>query len=90
MFSLTFIFAPGESHYVGPIVDGALGALQSAPFNFVEDMPHDAWRTFLPTAIDLYVKNTTIVTNEGIVFWYRRNLGSAFFKSFLMVPHVYP
>lgn len=71
-------------------MDDALGALQSAPFNFVKDMPHDAWRAFLPTAIDLYVKNTTVVSEEGIVFWYRPNLGSACSKSLFMVPLITP
>lgn len=63
----------GESHYIGPIRENALGALASAPFNYVENMPHDSWRTFLPYVIDMYVNNATSFTQEGIVFWYRPN-----------------
>ncbi|KAK3296406.1 glycosyl hydrolase family 71-domain-containing protein, partial [Chaetomium fimeti] len=67
----------GESHYIGPIRNDALGALSSAPFDFVTGMPHDSWRAFLPFSIDMYVKNTTEITKEGITFWYRPNPASA-------------
>ncbi|KAK3317119.1 glycosyl hydrolase family 71-domain-containing protein [Cercophora scortea] len=63
----------GESHYIGPVRQNALGALRSAPLNYVQDMPHDAWRTFLPYSISMYVQNMTYSTKEGIVFWYRPN-----------------
>ncbi|KAK3683003.1 glycosyl hydrolase family 71-domain-containing protein [Podospora appendiculata] len=63
----------GESHYIGPIRPNALGALKSAPLNYVQDMPHDAWRIFLPYSISMYVQNMTYFTKEGIVFWYQLN-----------------
>lgn len=46
----------GESHYIGPIVDDALGALTvgEAPFDYVSDYPHDGWRRLLPFYIDMY------------------------------------
>ncbi|KAK4170815.1 family 71 putative glycoside hydrolase [Triangularia setosa] len=72
-----FSLSLGESHYIGPIRNNALAAMRSAPFNFVNNMPHDAWRTFLPTAIDLYTKKTATVTKEGVVYWYRPNPRSA-------------
>ncbi|KAG7150578.1 Mutanase like protein [Verticillium longisporum] len=64
----------GECHHVGPIVDKALGALNRgrAPFDFVSGLPHDAWRKTLPLSIDMYVKNTTTITEEGVTFWYRK------------------
>ncbi|KAL2125844.1 hypothetical protein VTI74DRAFT_2520 [Chaetomium olivicolor] len=34
----------GESHYIGPIRNNALGAMRSAPFDYVSNMPHDGWR----------------------------------------------
>ncbi|KAK3945229.1 glycoside hydrolase [Diplogelasinospora grovesii] len=52
----------GESHYIGPIRENALSALASAPFNYVENMPHDSWRTFLPYVINMYVNNATSFT----------------------------
>ncbi|KAM0324575.1 hypothetical protein ACHAQA_007960 [Verticillium albo-atrum] len=69
----------GECHHVGPIVNKALGALGRgrAPFDFVSDMPHDAWRKTLPHAIDMYIRNTTTITEEGVTFWYRKQPAAA-------------
>jgi len=63
----------GESHYIGPIRDGALGAFTSgrAPFNYARDVPHDAWRAFLPHVIDLYKSGRPTITREGVTAWYR-------------------
>lgn len=63
----------GESHYIGPIRSNALGAMTTgqAPFDYVTDMPHDGWRETLPFAIDMYVKNTTTITEEKVIYWYR-------------------
>ncbi|KAI9154906.1 Glucan endo-1,3-alpha-glucosidase agn1 [Paramyrothecium foliicola] len=69
----------GESHHIGPIVNKALGALDRgrAPFDFVSDMPHDAWRKTLPFSIDMYVRNATTITEEGVTFWYRKQPAAA-------------
>ena len=47
----------GESHYIGPIIDKALGALTygEAPFDYVTGYPHDGWRSLLPFYIDMYM-----------------------------------
>ena len=59
----------GESHYIGPLHDNEYAALGDdrgkAPFNYVENMPHDGWRQFLPYIIDTYKNNISTVT-EGI------------------------
>ncbi|KAJ5632142.1 hypothetical protein N7490_008481 [Penicillium lividum] len=63
----------GESHYIGPLYDKALAPMYvgEAPFNYVDNMPHDGWRLFLPFVIDMYKYNTTTVTEEGLVTWFR-------------------
>ncbi|RAK84826.1 hypothetical protein BO79DRAFT_274168 [Aspergillus costaricaensis CBS 115574] len=63
----------GESHYIGPIYEKALSPMHigEAPFNYVENMPHDGWRLFLPFVIDMYKQNVTTVTQEGLVTWFR-------------------
>lgn len=48
----------GESHYIGPLRPLEFHAFNrtngKSPFNYVEDMPHDGWREFLPYTIDMY------------------------------------
>lgn len=48
-----------------------------APFNFVDNMPHDGWRQQLPYVIDMYVQNITYFLKESVSFWYRPNPASA-------------
>ncbi|KAL6872703.1 hypothetical protein J3F83DRAFT_580668 [Trichoderma novae-zelandiae] len=69
----------GESHYIGPIYDFALGAMRTgrAPFDYVTGYPHDGWRLVLPYVIDMYKLGTATVTQEGVVGWYRRNPAGA-------------
>jgi hypothetical protein len=69
----------GESHYIGPIIDKALGAMTKgrAPIDYVSNMPHDGWRLTLPQSIDLYVRNTTTITQEGVSVWYRTQPAAA-------------
>lgn len=64
----------GESHYIGPIKDKALGAMTigRAPYDYVSNMPHDGFRAILPYQADMYVKNTTTITQEKLVYWYRK------------------
>ncbi|CAG8900572.1 unnamed protein product [Penicillium egyptiacum] len=64
----------GESHYIGPLNDKAYVAfgIGKAPYNYVLDMPHDAWRLQLPYAIDLYKSGKPSITEESLVIWYRR------------------
>jgi hypothetical protein len=65
----------GESHYIGPLQDSAYVAFDvgKAPFNYVQDMPHDGWRTFLPFLIDTYKHNISSISTEGVVAWFRIN-----------------
>ncbi|GFF43033.1 mutanase Pc12g07500 [Aspergillus lentulus] len=64
----------GESHYIGPLNDKAYVAFGTgkAPYNYVIDMPHDAWRLQLPYAIDLYKSGKPSIKEESVVMWYRR------------------
>ncbi|PYI21842.1 hypothetical protein BO99DRAFT_316686, partial [Aspergillus violaceofuscus CBS 115571] len=63
----------GESHYIGPVYEKSMAAFDigRAPFNYVENMPHDGWRALLPFVIDMYKSNTTVIVNEGLVTWFR-------------------
>ncbi|KAE8132052.1 glycosyl hydrolase family 71-domain-containing protein [Aspergillus pseudotamarii] len=65
----------GESHYIGPLNEKAYVAFLTgrAPYNYVQDMPHDGWRTQLPYLIDLYKTGTSSMTKENLVIWYRTN-----------------
>ncbi|KAJ5605270.1 carbohydrate-binding module family 24 protein [Penicillium lagena] len=63
----------GESHYIGPLRPDAMAAFDigKAPFNYAANMPHDAWRLFLPYYIDTYKNNISEIQQEGLVSWYR-------------------
>ncbi|KAJ5767255.1 uncharacterized protein N7511_004871 [Penicillium nucicola] len=73
----------GESHYIGPIpssdsslADSIYTAFDTgqAPYNYVENMPHDGWRAFLPWLIDTYKNNVSNIEQEGVQTWYRLNI----------------
>ncbi|EAW20625.1 uncharacterized protein NFIA_030580 [Aspergillus fischeri NRRL 181] len=65
----------GESHYIGPIRENALAALDigKAPYNYVSGYPHDAWRDMLPFLIDLYKTGSASMDNDIATFWYSPN-----------------
>jgi hypothetical protein len=69
----------GEAHYIGPLHPNGIpdGAQE-----YVNNMPHDSWRTLLPYYIDAYKSGNTInpfadpsntEQAETITYWYRRN-----------------
>ncbi|KAK8069465.1 carbohydrate-binding module family 24 protein [Apiospora phragmitis] len=65
----------GESHYIGPLYPALYGVFGpnagNAPYNYVEDMPHDGWRAFLPYIIQKYKMGSAPADKEGLVTWYR-------------------
>jgi hypothetical protein len=65
----------GESHYIGPIHENAMAAFDigKAPYNYVLDYPHDAWRDLLPFLIDLYKTGSASMGGDIATFWYRPN-----------------
>jgi hypothetical protein len=69
----------GESHYIGPLNENEYVAftIGDAPYNYVENMPHDGWRELLPFLIDTYKFGTAEVTTEKLVVWYRTSQASA-------------
>ncbi|KAL4938729.1 hypothetical protein BDV06DRAFT_225700 [Aspergillus oleicola] len=71
----------GESHYIGPVRDNATGVIaEGAPFDYVDDMPHDGWRGVLPFLIEKYKKgvNSEVeVQEENLSAWYRLSPASA-------------
>ncbi|KAB8261806.1 glycosyl hydrolase family 71-domain-containing protein [Aspergillus pseudonomiae] len=69
----------GESHYIGPLRDYAMEAFDigRAPYNYVEDMPHDGWRLFLPFLIDTYKYGKATINKEGLTVWHRPQPASA-------------
>lgn len=44
-----------------------------APFDYVSNMPHDGFREILPFAADLYKHNSTTISQEKLVYWYRQS-----------------
>ncbi|KAL4947908.1 glycosyl hydrolase family 71-domain-containing protein [Aspergillus filifer] len=70
----------GESHYIGPLYEDAYEApmtIGKAPINYVQGMPHDGWRKFLPWVVDYYKNGISTITQEGLVGWYRTSPGRA-------------
>ncbi|KAK4187536.1 mutanase [Podospora australis] len=69
----------GESHYIAPLDNTQWGLFEpgngNAPFNYVDAMPHDGWRTHLPFLIDTYKNLNPTVGQESVVVWYRKSLG---------------
>ncbi|WQF84017.1 Putative glycoside hydrolase family 71 [Colletotrichum destructivum] len=62
----------GESHYIGPVREHAMGAFEvgKAPYNY-GTLPHDGWRDILPFVIDMYKKNSSTIDYERAVVWYK-------------------
>ncbi|KAK0370192.1 alpha-glucanase [Colletotrichum limetticola] len=62
----------GESHYIGPVREHAMGAFEigKAPFNY-GTLPHDGWRDILPFVIDMYKHNVSSIDYERAVAWYK-------------------
>ncbi|KAK2017155.1 hypothetical protein LZ32DRAFT_635435 [Colletotrichum eremochloae] len=62
----------GESHYIGPVREHAMGAFEigKAPFNY-GTLPHDGWRDILPFVMDMYKNNASSVDFEQAVAWYK-------------------
>jgi hypothetical protein len=69
----------GESHYIGPLDPRQYDAftIGDAPFNYVDGMPHDAWRAHLPFMIDTYKDLNPSIATESVVTWYRKSPASA-------------
>jgi hypothetical protein len=75
----------GESHYIGPVREKAIGVLESAgaPFDYVSGMPHDGWRAMLPYWISQYKAGDTTsregvkIEDEVLSAWYRVSAASA-------------
>lgn len=72
----------GESHYIGPLDPAQYGLFGpppagNAPYNYVENMPHDGWRTFLPYMIQKYKTGSAPIDKEGLVTWFRPQPGKA-------------
>jgi hypothetical protein len=69
----------GESHYIGPLDDTQYSAFKigNAPYNYVENMPHDGWRQLLPYVVDTYKNGHAAFDTEVLVTWYRPTLASA-------------
>ena len=56
-----------------------MGALNTgrAPIDYVSNMPHDGFREMLPFVADLYKQNTTTISQEKLVYWYRQSPAAA-------------
>ena len=69
----------GESHYIGPLYDNAMGLFSKGKsnYNYASNMPHDGWRFILPFVIDMYKHGSATVTQEGVVSWYRLSPAAA-------------
>jgi len=69
----------GESHYIGPLDNRQYTAFETgkAPYNYVLNKSHEAWRELLPYFITLWKTGTATITREGVVLWYRQHPKSA-------------
>jgi hypothetical protein len=69
----------GESHYIGPLHEGAYATFEigNASYNYAAGHPHDGWRDFLPFMIDVYKGARANVTTEGVTAWFRQSPGKA-------------
>lgn len=76
----------GESHYIGPVRERAIGVLEGAgaPFDYVSGMPHDGWRAMLPYWIAQYKaggdktsREDVKIEDEVLSAWYRVSAASA-------------
>ncbi|KAJ6014734.1 hypothetical protein N7540_009325 [Penicillium herquei] len=65
----------GESHYIGPIRENALAALDigQAQYDYVTGFPHDAWRDMLPFLINLYKTGSASMGSDLATYWYYPN-----------------
>jgi hypothetical protein len=69
----------GESHYIGPLHEGAYATFEigNASYNYAAGHPHDGWRDFLPYVIDQYKGGGTKIAKEGVTAWFRQAPGKA-------------
>ncbi|KAJ5793715.1 Glycoside hydrolase family 71 [Penicillium paradoxum] len=69
----------GESHYIGPLHEGAYATFEygNASYNYALGHPHDGWRDFLPFLIDIYKGHKANVSTEGVTVWFRQTPGDA-------------
>lgn len=67
----------GESHYIGPIT--AASGIPDGAHRYVDNMPHDGWRTLLPYYISAYKSGRAppTVTSDKLHIWYRLSPASA-------------
>lgn len=59
----------GEAHYIGPINSDSEIPTGSAVY--VDGMPHDSWRDFLPYYIAKYKGTSYTITKDQVQYWYR-------------------
>ncbi|KAL4786587.1 glycoside hydrolase [Aspergillus varians] len=76
----------GESHYIGPLREKAVGVMHGAgaPFDYVTGMPHDGWRALLPYWIARYKGGKedeggggVEIEEEVVSVWYRLSAADA-------------
>ncbi|OZJ02016.1 hypothetical protein BZG36_05201 [Bifiguratus adelaidae] len=58
-----------ESHYIGPVYTTSEIAAGSS--TYVNNMPHESWRDFLPYYIAMYKKSTFNISRDQMQYWYR-------------------
>ncbi|KAI1323374.1 glycosyl hydrolase family 71-domain-containing protein [Xylariaceae sp. FL0255] len=69
----------GESHYIGPLDDSQyeLFDIGKAPYNYVENMPHDGWGAQLYWLISQYKTGKAEGLGETLVAWWRTSYASS-------------
>lgn len=58
-----------ESHYIGPIHAEAEIATGSSVY--VDNMPHDSWRDFMPYYISQFKGSSFDISRDQLQYWYR-------------------
>jgi glucan endo-1,3-alpha-glucosidase len=64
-----------ESHYIGPIYTSS--EVASGSWNYVQYMPHESLRDFLPYYIARYKGNTPPLPRDQMQYWYRLSPGAS-------------
>ncbi|CAG8957749.1 hypothetical protein HYFRA_00000087 [Hymenoscyphus fraxineus] len=59
----------GEAHYIGPI--GAASEIPTGSGQYVNNMPHDSFRDFLPYYIARYKGSSFTISRDQLQYWYR-------------------
>lgn len=65
----------GEAHYIGPFY--TMNEVPAGSGIYVDGMPHDSWRDFLPYYIAKYKGDSFTISKDQVQYWYRPSPAAA-------------